>query len=616
MRGYTGKFLDVNLSSKEVKTFGMDEYVLKHFLGGDGLTSYYLYKEIPEGVDAMSAENVSMIATGPLTGTLWPTSGRFHIAAKSPLTGFWGEGNCGGFFGPEMKFAGFDGIVIRGKAQSPVFIDIYNDNVTIKSAEHLWGLDTYDATKLLLGDDPEAQVLVIGPSGEKGVRFSAIMSNFYRAFGRSGMGAVWGSKNLKAVRVRGTHGVGVFDRENFVRLAKEAHGKIVNDEQAMELRKYGTNLLVAAKQAIGEFPTKNHSETFFDGASKLQAEYLKEHYLGTPRACFGCSVGCKKIYKGKEVTIEGPEYEGVYALGSNLGIDDFDFILKVSDYANRTGMDHISLGVVVSFVMELFERNVISKDEMDGLDVHFGDKEHTWELIRKIGNNEGIGELLALGVKKAAEKIGRGAEKYAMHVKGQEISGQDGRGHRSVALTHAVGARGADHLRSLVTVDQLGYDEAAAKRYGRDKLPEICNPYTEKYKAYAVKVTEDVFTVRDAAIVCWYTMGWPPLFWVDDMAMILPFATGIQDFGDEKFLMEVGERIVNQKRLFNLREGLKPSDDTLPDRFTKEPLPKGPAKGQVVDLERLLNEYYQLRGWDRKTGKIEQRTLQRLHLSE
>ncbi|MEW6039913.1 MAG: aldehyde ferredoxin oxidoreductase family protein [Elusimicrobiota bacterium] len=632
MKGYQGKTLRVDLSSGKISTEPITEEMVRKYLGGDGFLAYYLFNELKGKEDPLGEKNKLIIATGPLTGTLWPTSGRFVMGSHSPLTGFWGESNCGGFFGPELKAAGYDALIIEGSAKKPVMINIQDSEVVINDAKHLWGRDTRDVTLELQKGDPETQVLCIGIAGEKKVRYACVISNLYRAFGRAGMGAVWGSKNLKAITVRGNKKITVAKPEEFYKHAFDAHQRVIKSPQGRQMFRYGTNLLVSAKQAIGELITRNHSNGVFEGADKLAAEYLAEKYQGRPRACFGCSNACKEVYVSSKdnpwmqgFTVEGPEYEGTAFFGSNLGIDDYDFILYVSDLCNRYGYDQISVGAVLSFIVECMEQGIVNKKEVDGLELGWGRKESIIELMHKIAKREGIGDILAEGVKRAAEKIKRGSEKYALHVKGQEISGQDGRTHRSVALTHAVGARGADHLRSLVTVDQLGYKEAAGKRYkklleGKNTqekekiLNDLCNPYSEKYKAYAVKVTEDVFCIRDSLVVCWYTCGWPPIFWIDDFANVMPSVTGEEAFGSVEELFKIGERIQNVKRLFNLREGLTSADDTLPERFTKEPMPSGPGKGQVANLKIMLDEYYRQRGWDRKTGKIKPETLKRLDL--
>jgi aldehyde:ferredoxin oxidoreductase len=620
---YIGTVLRVDLSSGSIRREPLPDSLRRAFIGGAGFTSRWLFFELEPGTDPLGEANRVMIATGPLTGTLWPSSGRLHMAARSPLSETWGESNCGGFFGPELKFAGYDALILEGKADAPVLLDIQDERVELRDARDLWGRDTRFTIERLKEDDEEAQVLCIGPAGETGVRYASVMSNLYRAFGRSGMGTVWGSKNLKAVRARGTGRIDVARPDEFFEVSKEAHRRVRENPQARQMFKYGTNLLVSYKQAIGEFVTRNHREGIFEGADQLAAEVLKERHHGRSRSCFGCTNACKMVYRSTRESpyepdhlYEGPEYEGVMAFGSNCGIDDFDLILHVADLCNRYGMDQISAGVAISFLMECHENGLIAQDLLDGLDPRFGDPASVLELVHRIGRREGIGEILGEGVKRASEHLGEETAPFAMHVKGQEISGQDGRAHRSAGLTHAVGVRGADHLRSLVTVDQLGYEEAARERYGEDRLPEICDPYSETHKAYAVKVTEDVFNVRDALIVCWYTCGWPPIFWLEDFARALPLATGEDAFSDPGELLRIGERIQNVKRAFNLREGFGRKDDALPRRFLEEPMPSGSAKGQTVDLDRMLDEYYALRGWDKETGLIRKETLERLDLGD
>ncbi len=633
-KGYSQKLLRINLTTNKISTETIPDNVISSFIGGDGFLAYYMYKELKSEIDPLSEENKIFIAVGPLTGTLWPSSGRFVMGSKSPLTGFWGESNCGGFFSKEIKSSGYDLLIIEGKSKKPVYITIFDDEVKILSAVEYWGKDTREVTLELYNKYPDSQVLCIGQAAENLVRYACVMSNLYRAFGRSGMGAVWGSKKLKAIVCKGTKKISVAYPEKFYDLAKQAHRRVIDDPRAKQMFRYGTNLLVSAKQAIGELITRNHSDGVFEGADKLAAEYLAEHFNGRPRACFGCSNACKEVYTTSKnnpwlpnFTVEGPEYEGTAFFGSNIGVDDYDFILYATDLCNRYGYDQISVGAVISFIIECVQKGVVKKSQVDNLDLYWGNKDAVIQLLHKIAFRKGIGDILADGVKLAAEKLGKETIPFALHVKGQEISGQDGRTHRSVALTHAVGARGADHLRSLVTVDQLGYKEAARKRYyklfeGKTKkqqeeiLNRLCNPYSEDYKAYAVKVTEDIFCIRDSLVVCWYTCGWPPIFWIEDFAEVLPYVTAEEKFASVDELLKIGERIQNIKRLFNLREGLTPKDDTLPERFTKEPMPSGPGKGQVANLEIMLDEYYKLRGWDRKTGKIKKNKLKELDLVE
>ncbi|MBN2228886.1 MAG: aldehyde ferredoxin oxidoreductase family protein [Candidatus Thorarchaeota archaeon] len=619
--GYTGKILRVNLTDENFQVDSLPKEWIRDFIGGDGFGAKLLFDEVPAKTDPLSPSNKLIIGTGPITGTMWPMSGRTVFISKAPLTGIWGESHVGGHLGPELKYAGYDMLVVEGKSEKPVYISIEDSNLQILDAKHLWGLTTDKTTSEIKTEhhNPDIQVAAIGPAGERLVRYASVIVNYARAAGRTGMGAVLGSKNVKAIAIRGTGAVEVHDHEGFVNLAKEAHSKVRINPQAREMGKYGTWVLTAVKQEIGELPTYNHQTGVFDGWEKLSGDYIRPRYTVADRACFGCSLGCKKVnyiaegpFKG--TLEEGPEYEGLMAFGSSLGIDDYATTLKANQICNKYGMDIISAGATIGFAIESFEKGAITEEDTGGLRLQWGDREQIIHLLEMIAKREGFGELLAEGSKKAAETLGRGTDKFAIHVKGMEVSGQDGRTHRSIALGHATGARGADHLRSLVVVDQLGYEDVAAKRWGADKLPEIIDPYTEKYKANAVFESENAYCIRDTLIVCWYSVSWPPIFWMEDFAKMLPLATGDSFFGKVENLTKIAERQVTLKRLFNAREGITKKDDQLPDRFTKDPMPEGPGKGQIVNLEPMLRDYYSLRGWDLETGLPTTKTLKRLSL--
>ncbi|MHA2140466.1 MAG: aldehyde ferredoxin oxidoreductase family protein [Candidatus Thorarchaeota archaeon] len=619
--GYTGKILRVLLDKGEFKAERLPTEWIRDYIGGDGFAAKLLYEEVPGQTDALSPENKLLIATGPITGTLWPMSGRTVFVSKAALTGIWGESHVGGFLGPELKYAGYDMLVIEGAAEKPVYILIQDEDLQIIDASDFWGMTTNDVTAAIKDKhkDPDIQVAAIGPAGENEVRFSAVIINNARAAGRTGMGAVLGSKNVKAIAVRGHGVVEVHDHEGFTELAKKAHQRVRDNPQAQEMGRWGTWILTAVKQEIGELPTYNHRTGVFSGWEKLAADYIRPRYTIADRACFGCSLGCKKMNYVREGPFagtleEGPEYEGLMAFGSSLGIDDYPTTLKANQVCNRYGMDIISAGATIGFAMEAFENGIIDEKDTGGLRLEWGDREMTIRLLEMMGRREGFGDILAEGSAKAAQKIGKGAEQFALHVKGMEISGQDGRTHRSIGLGHATGARGADHLRSLVVVDQLGYEDIAAERWGADKLPEIVDPYTEKHKATAVFESENSYCIRDTLIVCWYSVSWPPIFWMQDFAEMLPLATGVKEFGNVDTLTEIAERQVNLKRIFNAREGITRKDDNLPSRFTHEPMPEGPGKGQVVDLEPMLDDYYKLRGWDLETGLPTKDTIRRLSL--
>lgn len=619
--GYKGKILRVNLTEAKFKIENLPEEWIKPYIGGDGFGAKLLFEELPAGIDPLGDQNKLIIATGPITGTMWPMSGRTVLISKAPLTGIWGESHVGGFLGAELKYAGYDMLVIEGKSEEPVYIDIHDSDLQLRDAKNKWGLTTDKVTTAIKKDkhDPDVQVAAIGPAGERKVRYASVMINHARAAGRTGMGAVLGSKNVKAVAIRGHGAVEVHDLEGFMKFAKEGHMRVRTNPIAQGMSKVGTWGLVAVKQEIGEFPTYNHQTGVFDGWEKLSGDYIRPRHTIGDRACFGCSLGCKKVNYIKDGPFagtleEGPEYEGLMAFGSLLGIDDFATTLKANQICNRYGMDIISAGSTIAFAIEAFVKGAITEKDTGGLKLEWGNREQLIKLLEMIGEREGFGELLAEGSKRAADSLGRGTDKFAIHVKGMEVSGQDGRTHRSIALGHATGARGADHLRSLVVVDQLGYEDVATKRWGADKLPEIIDPYTEKYKANAVFESENAYCIRDTLIVCWYTVSWPPIFWMEDFAKILPLATGENYFSKVENLTKIAERQVTLKRIFNAREGITKKDDSLPDRFTKDPMPEGPGKGQIVDLEPMLQDYYTLRGWDLETGLPTEKTLKRLSL--
>jgi len=621
-KGYAGQVLRVNLTKHTVKKQALTKKMARGYIGGSGFAARMLYDEIDPGIDPLGPENKIFMGTGPLTGTFWPSSGRYMFATKSPLTGIWGESHSGGHMGPEVKYAGYDAVLLEGRAQNPVYLQIENEEVEIRDASHLWGKDTHETTRILHEDiDKEAQIACIGPAGENLVRYASVITNLYRAAGRAGLGAVMGSKKLKAIAVRGTRPVEVADFDRFMELSEEAHWRILSHPQAQAMSRYGTPLLVGYKQTIGELPTKNHQTGVFPQAEALSAETIRKNYWVKTRSCFACRTMCKKVNTARTgpyagTLCEGPEYETIMAFGTNCYNADYPSILYANLLCDKYGMDTISTGCTIAFLMECYENGIVNKGDVEDTDLSWGNFDAIIALIHKIAKREGIGNLLAEGSYRAAKKIGKGAKKYALHVKKMEISGQDGRTHRSIGLSHATASRGADHLRSLVTVDQLGYEEVAARRWGSDKLPEVCDPYTEKWKALVVKTTEDVYAVRDCLIQCWYCVSWPPVLWIEDFANILPVATGEPAFGKIDELLLIGNRVVNLERCFNAREGITRKDDSLPERFLKEPMPDGPGKGQVVNLKVMLDEYYELRGWSLESGIPKRETLEKLGLRQ
>jgi aldehyde:ferredoxin oxidoreductase len=620
--GYAGRILYVDLSKGKYWVEELKESLAKAYVGGSGLAAYLLWNLIDSGVDPLSPENPLIIATGPATGALAPSAGRFALVSKSPLTGIWGESHAGGFFGPEVKYAGYDMVVILGRSPTPVSLVIDDGSVGIHKATDLWGLNTRDTTNELrsrFGKD--YHIICIGPAGENLVKFASVMVDYYRAFGRTGMGAVMGSKKLKAVVVRGSKGVEVYDPDKYLEVLEDILWRNTEGPWAlpaqMSLGRYGTPSLVTAMNAIGRLPTKNHWTGYWERADRLSGDELLK-YRVSRGSCFSCMIMCKHITKVPDGRYEGafsggPEYESVVALGSNLLIDNIEAVIYMNQLCNLYGLDTISTGKVISYMFECYEKGLISKEELGGVEALWGSEEAAIKLINMIVRREGIGNILAEGVRKASEVLGRGYE-YALHVKGLEVSAQDPRGHKSVGLTWAISVRGADHLRSLTTVDELGYRDVAAERFGADKVDYVCDRLSERYKGLIVKDQEDLFALVDSIIMCKYGTMWPPMYYFDFIAKLLPPLTGIKEFGDVKNLRLIAERIVNLKRCFNLREGVGKESEVLPKRFTEEAMPTGPSKGQVCDLEPMLREYYMYRGWDYRSGLPYEETLERLGL--
>ncbi len=623
-KGYAGHYLEVDLTKGEIHKKEMEKEWARLYLGGSGVSSKILWERTTAETDPLSPDNVVVVGTGPLTGSMFSPSGRMMFAARGPLTGVWAESHVGGFMGPEIKYAGFDFVIITGRSNKPVYLFLRDGKAELLDASHLWGQETDTTTKMIREDhkDPSIETAVIGPAGENQVLYSGIIVDFYRAAGRAGLGAVLGSKNMKGIAASGSLGLEAYDMEKYLEANAQEMEKLKDPlwkDSLASLRKYGTTDLVAIINEIGRLPTKNHWTGFYEDADDIGPEIIAEKYRIAQEACHGCAVGCKYVIRvkgGKYPTepVGGPEYETLMAFGSNCLNNDIESIFHMGKRCDLLGLDTISCGKTISFAMELYEKGIWTKDDTDGLDLTWGNAEAQVELVEKIAKREGVGKILSNGVRKAAEQIGGDAWKYAVHVKGLEASGQDPRAHQSIGLTYATNVRGADHLRSLVVVDQLGYEDVAAKRWGEDKLPEIIDPYTEKYKANAVFESENAYCIRDTLIVCWYTVSWPPIFWMEDFAKILPLATGENYFSKVENLTEIAERQVTLKRLFNAREGITKKDDSLPDRFTKDPMPEGPGKGQTVDLEPMLRDYYTLRGWDLETGLPTDKTLKRLSL--
>ncbi len=620
--GYVGNILRIDLSNRESKRLEIAPDLAGQWLGGNGFGVKILWDEVPASVDPLSPENVLVLATGPLVGTAWPCSGRIEAVAKSPLTGIYGDSNCGGYFGPELKFAGVDALIITGASDRPVSLWIHNGLAEIEDAGDLWGLDTVETEQALRRrkGDENIKVACIGPAGENLVPYASIQATPNRSFGRSGLGAVMGSKNLKAVAVRGNTRVPIASPQAFTALATEMHRRIRENEFFPSLARYGTSGLVSIVNEIGRFPTRNFQRGDYTHADRIGGEALRKAFWEKDDGCFACPIRCDKVYRVRTGEFAGAvtsslEYETLNSLGAAVDNSNLASIIAANERCDRLGLDTISTGRAISFAMELYEKGILRKKDTGGMDLLWGDYRRVLELIEQIGQREGLGKLLSLGVRTAAEQIGGDAAYYAMEVKGQEIPAQDGRAQQSMGLAHITSSRGADHLKAFPTIDETGYTGEVIRRFGEEFLPEMADPHATKYKPFLVKDGEDLGAVVDSVGICKSggTHVMAEIYWAD-IAEGLTLATGIEF--SESDLKTIGERIYNLMRAYNAIHGITRADDRLPRRFSEEPSPSGGAEGQIAHAEEMLDEYYTLRGWDLERGWPTHGTLERLGLSE
>jgi len=610
--GYTGRILEVDLTNRLVSEKPLSSDLVTGYIGGRGFTSRIQYDGITPSVDPLGPENILVFATGPLTGSGVPASSRFVVACRSPLTGILGDANCGGHWGPELKFSGYDMVIARGRAEKPVYLSINDGHAEIRDAAHIWGKDTKETERIIKKDlgDEKVQIAAIGQAGENLVKVASIMANLDHAAARTGVGAAMGSKRLKAIAVRGTKDVKVAEIEDFENAIKDLMQTLNSDDQSSKvLPGYGTTVLVSVHNSLGGMATRNWQTGVFEGAQKIDGDALREQYLLKGRACFNCPGACDRYSVVKDgefkgIRVGGPEYFTIVSFGSKCGNDNLASILKANELSNLYGLDTASTGGIVGFAMECYEKGLIDKRDTDGLDLSWGNYESILELIRKIAFREGFGALLADGVKQAAKAIGRGAEKYAIHVKGMDCVTIDPRALKVYNLRYAVATRGADHLRISVLgaygLDSLPLDEAARK----------------------LKYWQDIVAVPDAMGFCKFPYiffsGSPEITVKKALTLatkLYSSATGIHL--TESQVIAVSERIATTERAHNARLGIRRRDDTLPRRFLEEPLPEGPKKGSVYDiLDPLLDEFYKANGCDTQTGIPTRETLTRLGLED
>ncbi|RDE15395.1 MAG: aldehyde:ferredoxin oxidoreductase [Candidatus Thorarchaeota archaeon] len=614
-----GRFLRVDLMSGRIEKKPLDEQLVHKYLLGAGFLSKMLFDMIPDNTDPFSPANVLGFATGLLTGSMFPQSSRHVIAALSPLTGIWGESHAAGFWGAELKFAGYDAIIFTGASERPVYLLVEDSNVQLLEASSIWGKDVFETDGALRAKHGrQSRVLSIGQAGENLVRFAAIMNDRDRASARSGLGAVMGSKKLKAICVRGGGKLEVADPANYLRTMDELYKRMLANPFTRGRAEFGTTSLIELMQHIGRLPTYNMRQGVFDGYEKIGGHAINRGYLIKPRADWSCLQRCGRFTSVPDgpyaYTGGSPEFESQAALGSRCGNDNIESVLYSHHLANKYGMDTISLGGTIAWAMEAWEKGILTAKDTGGIDLSWGNHESIVKLTEMIAFRKGFGDLLAEGSFRAAKTIGRGSEKFVMAVKKQEIAGQEPRAQKSMGLAAVTAARGADHLYGFPVLDEVGFDDEIKKRFGSKYLPQMADRLNPTYKGIMVKECEDYMVVVESVGLCKYGTQIPPEFYYEDVALGLKIHNGL-DFTVEE-LKRIGERIVNLNRLFNARFGITRDDDALPERLVEEEAPVGPSKGQVVELESMLSEYYSHRGWDSKSGLPTRTTLRKLSLEQ
>ncbi len=612
--GWTGTVLRINLTERTISKEPLNEQWAREYVGGRGIGARYLTEEVDPTVNALDPDNKLLFVTGPLTGTSASCGSRYMVVTKGPLTNAITTSNSGGYWGPELKFAGYDMLILEGRASSPCYLWIYDDVVELREAGDLWGKTVWETEETLRAElgVPDTIIASIGPAGENLVRFACIMNDLHRAAGRSGVGAVMGSKNLKAIAVRGTGGVSLADPMAFMQGMWTMKEKLRESPVTSQgLPMYGTEVLVNVINEHGALPTRNHQQSVFEEAEDISGETLTETRLVANKACFSCAIACGRVStlpgeasskyevstspRNWKIAGEGPEYEAAWAMGSECGIGDLDALIKANWLCNDLGMDSISFGATVAAAMELYEKQAVSLDQTE-IPLDFGSSEALLSMAERIAYRRGFGTELAEGSKRMTEKFGH--PEFFMGVRGQEFAAYEARAIQGMGLGYATSNRGACHLKAYtVAAEILG-------------LPRQMDPNETEGKAEITKLFQDATSTVDATGLCQFlTFG----VGLEEMLPQLAAATGV-DFKLEE-LLTIGERIWNLERRWNERAGVGGNADTLPKRILEEPLPSGPAKGKVNRLGEMLPEYYQLRGWD-KDGNVTPEKLKELGLDE
>ena len=617
--GYFGKQLRISLDTKEASVEEIEPEVLKKYLGGVGYGARVLYDEIEKGIDPLCPDNKIIFATSPLTANNIPGGGSIMLCFKSPLTHIWGESRCGGDFGPDMRRAGFDALIIEGRATEPVFLVINDDDVSLRPAGHMVGKKVTEKTAIIRDElnDPKISVMCIGPAGEKLVKIATVMLE-HRAAGRCGGGAVMGSKNLIGIAVKGSHQAKVANPEKMKTAIKNAMNIIRESETAAGFKEHGTPGDMGPNDAAGDWPTKNWHSNSWGKAEELYDKFFEQHLVKNHGCYRGCPIACGRIAdvkSGKYQTPahEGSEYESLSAFTAFVLNENIEAAIHSTYLCNEYGIDTISAGALIAFAMECYENGILTKEDIAGMDLSWGNSDALPELVRMISLREGIGDMLAEGVKVASEKIGKGSEEFAIHGKGLEAPAHDPRSGKALAVTYGTSSRGLCHIHPL---EGMAYDSGKLD-WGLAEFgipdPNSVERWDERGKGQIVKVLQDGLVLPDILNTCKFFMY--AGITLDNLADLLSASTGWDIKGRD--LLEVGERVLNLQRMFNMREGLSRKDDILPERIKQKPAFGFYEKEQlcaIKDFEGMLDEYYEARKWDIKTGMPSKEKLKELGL--
>ncbi|SDM10000.1 aldehyde ferredoxin oxidoreductase family protein [Halarsenatibacter silvermanii] len=613
MKGVNGKILKVDLSSQEYTIDEHGEKFYRKYIGGRGIALYYMHKELDPSADPYSPENMLVFAGSILVGAQGPAIPRLTVCGKSPLTGGFGESEAGGYWAPELKQAGFDAVVVTGRADNPVYLWIKDGEVEFKDARRLWGKVTGEVQKTIREDlgDERIHVAQIGPGAENQVRYGNITNKLGHFNGRCGLGAVMGAKNLKALAVRGTQGIELADKEKVLEINRWVAREGMEIPVAKIMHESGTWTATRGNQEAGALPTDNWNKSQFEGIDNIDDESWQESFAEEGRGCFACPIRCKRVVEVDDDDIQvdskygGPEYETVGAMGSILGVESKKVIAKANELCNKYTLDTISTGMTIAFAMECYENGLLTREDCDGLELKFGNEEVVLPMIRKIATREGIGDLLAEGTKEAAKRIGGGAEKYVYHVKGQEAPMHDPRVKTGVGLQYALANYGADHMKAPHDTDFTREDSYGLQSLKPIGLYEAVDPLALDAEKVRVFYNLEIYwTLIDITGCCCF--GYVPSgpVSIEKTLDLIKAVTG--EYISLKELMDAAERSIDMARVFNNKIGFTPEDDSLPDIFFED-FADGPHEGEggidKEDFQKAVELYYEMMGWDPKTAR-------------